>query len=122
MAIGPDRFIVLGRKGKRRTFTNWEDAVAVAKKCSRTKRGTICRVLHGYPGNEVAVLECKQNRCGAPHPKSPRGLHGRKKRRRGLGNGKYEPPPSWHERKGPPPGVPIIPSNLKGRKSRKRRR
>lgn len=82
MALPPERYVVIGRKGTRRTFTNWEDAIAVAKRCSRTKRGTICRVFHGYRGNEKLVLECKKNRCGGPHPKSPRGLSGSRRRRR----------------------------------------
>jgi hypothetical protein len=116
MAIGPNRFVVLGRKGKRRLFTDWEDAVAVAKKCSRTKRGTICRVLHGYPGNEVAVLECHANRCTKPHPKSPRGFHGRRR----LGEGRE--PPKWSRPKGPPPGVPIHPGMLKGMRRRRKTR
>jgi hypothetical protein len=116
MAIGPNRFVVLGRKGKRRVFTDWEDAIAVAKKCSRTKRGTICRVLHGYPGNEVAVLECRANRCAKPHPKSPRGFHGRRQLRDGR-----PPPPRYFTPKGPPPGVPIHASMLKGARRRRRK-
>jgi hypothetical protein len=37
---------------------------------------------------------------------------------RGLVGAKREPPPIYHPRQGPPPGVPV----LKGRRTRKRRR
>lgn len=37
----------------------------------------------------------------------------------GLRGDKREPPPVYHERKGPPPGVPIVPGVLKGRKRRR---
>jgi hypothetical protein len=37
------------------------------------------------------------------------------------GNGKPLPPPVYFERKGPPPGVPLVPG-MKGARRRKRRR
>jgi hypothetical protein len=66
------RFVVVGRKGSRRIYTDALDAMAVAKRCSRTKRGTICRVCEGPRGAERVVMTCSKNKCDTPSAKQPK--------------------------------------------------
>jgi hypothetical protein len=77
------RFVVIGKRGARRMFTDVQDAVAYAQRRSRTKRGTITRVCEGQPGSEKLIVTCTKNRCGKPNPKQPKACFPRAPLRKG---------------------------------------
>jgi len=60
----PERFLVVGPRNKpRRIYTDFEDAVKFAHRCSKLYAGGLCRVAQGWPGAERVVVECLQDKC-----------------------------------------------------------
>lgn len=59
----PERWVVVGRSGGKRVYTDFDDALAVAKRCSRNRAGKPCKLMHGFVGSEKVVAVCLANRC-----------------------------------------------------------
>jgi hypothetical protein len=76
----PERYIVTGPARFRRLYTNFEDAVNVATRCSKRSPTATCRIAQGWPGSERPIIECARARCRRT---GLRGLAWGRKRRKG---------------------------------------
>jgi len=60
----PERYLVVGPRNRpRRLYSDFEDAIAFAKRCSREHPGAACRVAQGWPGMERVIIECVKKKC-----------------------------------------------------------
>lgn len=115
----------------RRTYTSYDDAVRVAQRRSHSRStDKPCFVLHGLPGVEKLTDRCFKYRCRPPKAGDLEALQRcgiSKKQRKTLIaaralRGRREPPPVYHPRMGPPPGVPMPPKKSLGWARRRRRK